>query len=245
MTQQLESSIPAEQQEQNCDDAVNILLDAINNSGTEPSTNTDASAMSIDSLADAITRLFDTILEQLIALRDERYSAAIEELDDEASTLAREYEQLEKDIKAIEATLPSRERLVQRQVDELVVNGDPAAKQKFAELAEFKRKPAVMRQRLGVIHDRFQSIASEKSNVAREVFASWYSECQLAIRAGEHGLFVTLLSGIEASMYEFQTRTGTERSGLTGGLFHQGHIIGLTADEKSAEWKAARHWYGT
>src|SRR5450759_2708950 len=129
----------------------------------------DASA-SIDSLADAITRLFDTTLERLIAVRDERYSAAIKELDDEASTLARKYEQLEKDIKAIEDVLPSKERLVQRQVDELVVNGDPAAKQKFAELAEFRRRPVAMREQLGVIHDRFQRIAREKRNVAREVF---------------------------------------------------------------------------
>jgi len=195
-------------------------------------------------MSDAIATLFSSVLNRLVALRDERYSAAIKELDDESGALAREYAQLEKDIKAIEDVLPSKERLIQRQVDELVVNGDPTAKEKFAELAEFKRKPAVMRQRLGVIHDRFQSIASEKSNVAREVFASWYSECQLAIRAGEHGLFVTLLSGIEASMYEFQTRTGTERSGLTGGLFHQGHIIGLTADGRSAEFQAGRHWYG-
>ena len=53
-------------------------------------------------MADAITKLFDTTLEQLIAVRDEHYSAAIKELDDESDALAREYAQLEKDIKAIE-----------------------------------------------------------------------------------------------------------------------------------------------
>ena len=226
MTQQLESSIPAEQQE------------------AMPSTNTDASAMSIDSLADTITKLFDDALAQLVALRDKRYADAIKELDDEANTLAREYRQLEKDIKAIEAVLPSKERLTQRQVDELVVNGDPTAKEKFAELAEFKRKPAALREQLGAIHDRFLSINQEKCVFAKQVFEDWLKVVRPVVRASEHGLLITLLGGLEESFYQFQVSTGTGTSdNRQRPLVNQGHITGLTADGRSAEYQAGRHWY--
>jgi len=198
-----------------------------------------------ETMADAITKLFDDALRQLVILLDERYSAAVKQLDDEASTLAREYEQLEKDIKAIEDVLPSKERLIQRQVDELVVNGDPAAKEKFAELAEVKRKPAVMRQRLGAIRDRFQSIDQEKCDIAKEVFEQWYSELQPVVRSAERGLLITLLSGLEQSFYEYQARTNTgTANNRQRPLLNQGHITGLTADGRSAEWEAGAHWYG-
>jgi uncharacterized protein YicC (UPF0701 family) len=207
----------------------------------------DASAMTEDTqetMANAITKLFDDALRQLVTSRDERYSDAIKELDDEASTMAREYEQLENDIKASEDVLPSKERLIQRQVDELVVNGDPAAKEKFAELAEFKRKPAVMRERLSVIQDRFQSIDQEKCDIAKRIFEEWYSELQPVVRSAEHGLLITLLNGLAESFYQYQTRTGTGTSdNRHRPLLNQGHITGLTADGRSAEYAAGRHWY--
>jgi hypothetical protein len=130
-------------------------------------------------------------------------------------------------------------------VDELVVNGDPAAKQKFVELAEFKRKPAVMRGQLGAIQDRFLSINQEKHNVAREVFASWYTQCQHVVRAAEHGLFCVLLGQLESSFYSFQDRCGM--GGVTDNrhrpLLSQNHIVNLTAPDKSPEYEAGRHWY--
>jgi hypothetical protein len=215
-------------------------------------TNADASAnataMTEDiqqTMADSISALFDRALERLIALRDERYADGIKELELEADQLSKEYAQLEEDIRGIESTLPSRERLVQRQVDELVVNGDPAAKQKFAELAEFKRKPVVMRERQGVIHDRFQSINQEKCDIAKQVFEDWLKVVRPIVRASEHGLLITLLGGLEGSFYQFQASTGTGTSdNRQRPLLNQGHFSGLTADGRSAEWQAGRHWYG-
>jgi hypothetical protein len=211
---------------------------------TMPTIDADAG---VQPLADRIKSAFDDALTELIAKRDQLYAAAIAPLEQEGNKLSKEYDELEAGIQAIEVTLPAKERVIRHEVDLLMVSGAANAKQdakaKMDELKELQHKPVVMRQRLGAIHDRFLSINQKKHNIAKEVFQEWYSECQHVIRSGEHGLFVTMLGGIEKSMYEFQTRTGTERSGVTGGLFHQGHIIGLTADEKSQEWQAARHWY--
>ena len=94
-----------------------------------PSTNadasTDATAMTeetqqtrVDAMTASIANLFDSTLKQLIALRDSRYSAGIEELEQESKRLSEEYGQLEADIASIEAILPSKERLVQHQIDD-------------------------------------------------------------------------------------------------------------------------------
>jgi anthranilate/para-aminobenzoate synthase component I len=213
---------------------------------TMPIIDADAGA-GVQPLADRIKSAFDDALAELIEKRDQLYANAIAPLEQEGNQLSKEYDELEARIRALEAILPAEERVIRHEADLLTVSGAANAKQdakaKMDELKELQHKPVVMRQRLGAIQDRFQSINQKKHNIAKEVFQEWYSECQHVIRSGEHGLFVTMLGGIEASMYEFQTRTGTERSGRTGGLFHQGHIIDLTADGKSAEWQAAHHWY--
>ena len=198
----------------------------------------DAQEMLAASIADDITKVFDSALPQLLAIRDSTYANAIEALDSEADALAKEYEQLEDRIHDIEAMLPARERVTQRAVDELLLSGaKQGAANKLAELKVFKSESGVMRERMSQIHDRFQSIDREKQGIAKQVFAEWYgSVVRPTIRAAEHGLFITLLSGVEQSLYSFRDSTGVK--------IHQGHIIGLTADEKSQEWKAARHWYG-
>jgi len=50
---------------------------------------------------------------------------------------------------------------------------------------------------------------------------------------------VTLLNGIEDSMIDYQARTGSG-----GNLVKLSHRTNLTADERSAEWKAGSRWYG-
>jgi hypothetical protein len=101
-----------------------------------------------------------------------------------------------------------------------------------------------MQERQQEIAARIEAIAREKQAIARRIFAWWYPECQAIIRAAEHGLFITLLNTIEESFSDFQTRTNTNApDGLVGGLFHKGHIAGLTADERSAEWAAGQRWY--
>ena len=235
MNQQL-SSIHEEQQEAMLSTNTDAMAPA-----TMPTIDADAG---VQPLVDRIKSAFDDALTELIAKRDQLYASAIGDLKLEANQLSKEYEQLEKDIKAIEAVLPSKERLTQRQVDELVVNGDPAAKQKFAELAEFKRKPAALREQLGAIHDRFLSINQEKCVIAKQVFEDWLKVVRPVVRASEHGLLITLLGGLEESFYQFQVSTGTGTSdNRQRPLVNQGHITGLTADGRSAEYQAGRHWY--
>ena len=127
----------------------------------DASASADASVMERDNamtediqqtMADSISALFDRTLEQLIALRDVRYADAIEELDHESEALAKEHGQLEEDIRAIEAVLPSKERLTQHEVDELLLSSKPDAKQnaatKLAEVRELRRKPV---ERSGIL----------------------------------------------------------------------------------------------
>ncbi len=200
-----------------------------------------------DSLADAITKLFDTALEQLIALRDERYADAIEDLEHEAAALAKEYGQLEADIASLEAVLPSKERLTQHQIDTLLVEGKRyEVKDKLSELAAHKHKLVAKRERQKEIKTaKLGDIDSEKQAATREVFDAWHSNVvQPTIRAAEHGLFVTLLNGLEQSLYEFQASTGTGMSdNRQRPLLHQGHITSLTADGRSPEWAAGHRWY--
>ena len=103
--------------------------------------------------------------------------------------------------------------MIRHEADLLIVSGAANAKQdakaKMDELKEIQHKPVVMRQRLGAIQDRFLSINQEKYDIAKEVFGQWYSELQPVVRSAEHGLLITLLSGLEESFYEFQASTGT------------------------------------
>jgi hypothetical protein len=193
-----------------------------------------------------MANLFDSTLKQLVAIRDSRYADAIEDLERELEALAKEHGQLEESIRAIEAVLPSKRRVTQHEADELLLSGAKQdAANKLAELAEFKRKPVVMRERLGVIHDRVQSIDDEKRAIAKQVFEDWLTKVRPVIRAAERGLFITLLQGLEQSFYQFQASTGTGTSdNRHRPLLHQGHRTGLTADGRSPEWEAGAHYYG-
>ena len=201
----------------------------------------------VESMGGAITTIFETTFSQLVALRDSHYSAGIEELEQESNRLSEEYDRLEQGIASLEAILPSEIRLNQHQVDELLVSGKPdAARDKRTELAEFKRKPIVMREQQKEIQARLEAIASEKRAIAKQVFEQWLAEVvQPVVREAERGLFITLLDRIEQSMYQYQdhTNTGTADNRQRP-LINQGHISGLTADERSAEWQSGTRRYG-
>ena len=200
-----------------------------------------------DALTDDITRLFDRTLEQLVARRDARYADAIKEFERESEALAKEYGELEVGIKDIEATLPARTRLNQHDVDVLLVSGKRyAVRDKLAEIEVVKSELAAMKERLGVIQDRFLSIDQEKQDSTRNIFELWYSKTvQPTVRAAERGLLITLLEGLSADFSQFQARTGTGMSdNKHHPLVNQGHFIGLTADGRSPEFAAGHKWYG-
>jgi hypothetical protein len=201
-------------------------------------------------MSDAIATLFSSVLNRLVALRDERYSAAIEELDNhESEALAKEYGDLEEDIRAIEATLPAKTRVTQHEIDVLSVSGAPNAQRdiaaKRAELKELQHRPPVMKQRMSEIQDCFQEINRQKRNVAKPVYEQWLKLVQPIVLAAEHGLFITLLGGLEKDLSLYQERTGTGRTGdHQGPSLHEGYLREITANERSLEWQAGRHWYG-
>jgi chromosome segregation ATPase len=199
-----------------------------------------------ESMGGAITTLFETTLSQLIALRDARYANAIEELDHESEALSREYGELQTAIHDIETILPSEERLLQHQVDELLHSGKKQdAANKLAELKEFKHKPVAMRERQSEIHARLDEIKAEKRDIAKQVFANWYAKVQPVIRASERGLFITLLEGLSKDFYQFQERVGmVTLNNRERPLLTQNHFSNLTADGRSAEWAAGHKWYG-
>lgn len=205
-----------------------------------------ASEMSLGSLADTITKLFNTTLEQLIAMRDSAYADAMAELDGASKPLVKEHALLEEGIKAIEDILPAKERLAQREIDELVVAARPKAEvqAKVAELETLKRKPTLMRGQQRIITGKLESIQAEKQAATREVFEQWLTEVRPVVRAAERGLLVVLLGGIEKSLYAFQERVGmTKLDNRTRPLVNQGTITSLTSDGRSDEYAAGRHWY--
>lgn len=196
-------------------------------------------------MAERIRVLFAETLTALLERRDAQYASAVKQLDDEASTLAGEYGELESGIKAIESVLPREERLIQHQVDELLHDGKHQdAANKRAELAALKQKVLGMKQRMSEIQDRFLSINQEKQVATREIFEQWLTEVRPVVRAAERGLLVVLLGGLEKSLYEFQSAVGmTKLDNRTRPLVSQSTIVSLTSGGQSEEFAAGRHWY--
>ena len=94
---------------------------------------------------------------------------------------------------------------------------------------------------------RLEAIASEKRDIARDIFNRWHSEvvCPV-IRTAERGLFITLLEGLSNHFDQFQDSTNTGMAdNRQRPLLTQNHIADLTAGERSAEWIAAQKWYGS
>jgi chromosome segregation ATPase len=195
-------------------------------------------------LADRIEQAYTDVLPALIAQLYQQYEGEIAPLQAKQAGLEEEYDALEQAAQKLQAILPAQERLAQAEADRLMVSGQlQEAKAKFTELQQAQQAPAAMRERQQEIRARIRALNGRKEAITKQVFERWYGECQRTIRAAERGLFLVLLNGVSEAMFQFQAHTHTERSGATGGLFHNGHIIGLTAPDKSPEYEAGRHWY--
>ena len=150
----------------------------------------------------------------------------------------------------LKLSLPSKERLTQHEVDELLLSGKPDAKQdvanKLAELKELQHQPAAMREQAKGDHCQARrAIQAEKHSITRDIFNAWHSECQYVVRSAERALFCTLLDGLQESFAQFQARVGMGTSdNRQRPLLNQGHLSNLTSDGRSAEWAAGHKWYG-
>ena len=200
----------------------------------------------VQDVAEEIGGILQAAFDVLIHRREAAFATAIEPLDAEKESLTQEHVAIEEARVNLERLLPARSRVAQSEADALLLAGKhEAAQVKLAEAEEAANAPAAMTERQREISARIEAIEREKKTIARRIFESWYADVKHIIRAAEHGLFVTLLNGVEDSMIDFRTRTGTTSpNGLTGGLFHSGHVVGLTANDRSPEWQAASRWYG-
>jgi hypothetical protein len=201
----------------------------------------------IEDVAGEITAATEEAFAWLIARRDRQYADASAPLDAEKESLLAEYGSIGEAAQNLELLLPAREREAQRQADALLLDGKhEEAQAKIAEQREAEAAPATMKARQQAISARILAIEEEKKAIAKRVFADWYGELQGIIRAAERGLFIGLLDKSRDEMYAFQTRTNTTSpNGLTGGLFHSGHVVGLTADDRSPEWVSSQRWYAS
>ncbi len=190
----------------------------------------------VEEIGGTLQAAFDLLIER----RDRQYAAAIEPLDAERDTLELESASIGEARRNLERLLPAKAREAQRAADALMVAGrHDAAQLKLTEAEEAANAPAAMTERQREISTRCEAIDREKGAIARRIFDQWFSDAQHVIRAAEHGLFVTLLNGVEDSMIDYQARTGTGET-----LIKLFHITNLTADERSAEWAAGNRWYG-
>ena len=194
-------------------------------------------------IADTLQAAFDILIER----RETAYADAIVPLNAERESLAREYTAIDEAAHNLKDILPAKRREAQRAADALLLEGKrEEAEAKVAEAQQAADAPAAMNERQREISARIEEIESEKRSIARTIFEKWLTEeVQPVVRAGEHALFITLLDGLENSLYTYQESTGTGTSGnRQRPLIHQGTIAGLTADERSPEWQAGTRWYG-
>jgi len=206
----------------------------------------DTQETEVQDLCEEIGDILQAAFDLLIGRRDRQYADAIEPLDAERDTLEQESASIGEARRNLERLLPAKAREAQRAADALLLAGKhEEATAKLTEAKDAANAPAAMTERQREISARIEAIEREKKTIARRIFETWYADAQHVIRTTEHGLFVTLLNGVEDSMIDFQTRTGTTSpNGLTGGLFHSGHVAGLTAPERSDEYRSAGRWYG-
>jgi hypothetical protein len=199
----------------------------------------------VEDLAAEIESTLARAFDVLVARRDTAFATAIEPLELEAQELARESRSISQAAQNLEKLLPAMAREAQRQADVLLLAGKrEEAQAKIAEQRQAEAAPATMKAREQAISNRIEAISEEKKEQARRIFADWYLDCQKVIRPIEHGLFVVLLDGLRESFFHFQAATDTAGDGVLNTLFKQYHIAGLTADERSEEWRLGSTWYG-
>ena len=203
----------------------------------------------VQQMADAITALFDTTLNELVVLRDSRYADAIAELEAERKDLEQERAAIDEAAadENLEMVLPAQSRQARREADELILAGDfEGARVKLETMVRAGNAPYAMDRRRDAITARLGAIDKEERDIAKQVFEKWFAEeVQPVCRASEHGLFLTLLDGLKDSFYQFQDRTNTVISNnRERPLLNQTTFCRLTADERSLEWQAGTRWYG-
>jgi hypothetical protein len=195
---------------------------------------------------DRITSAFDDALAMLIARLNRQYGETTKALDAERATLVEEYACIEQASANLKAILPAKQRLLQHEADHLLVEGkSQEAQVKLAEMQKALDASNTMSQRQGQITHRIHEIDAEKKAIARTIFNESYGQCQHIVRGAEHGLFCVLLDGLQSAFFDYQqsTDTGTADNRQRP-LIQQGHITGLTADERSIEWRSGQRWYG-
>jgi hypothetical protein len=199
----------------------------------------------IQSVVAEITGTLQAAFDILIERRDTAYAAAIAPLDAEIKALGKEHGAIREAAQGLAELLPAKARVAQAEHDRLLLAGDrQEAAKRLAEQKEAEHAAEAMRARQEQITSRIQTIEGEKQSAARRIFASWYKDCERVVRPVERGLFVVILDGLQKSFFDFQTLTNTGGDGVMNTLFNQGHIAGLTAAERSQEWRSAVQWYG-
>jgi|SRR5271157_1218565 len=201
----------------------------------------------VESLTDRINSAFDDAMAALLELRDRQYADAIAPLEAERESLGREWAGISEAKRNLEAILPAKTREAQRAADALLLKGKrAAAESRLREAQAAQAAPSQMEERLLKLSTRIAAIEAEERAIAREVFERWVAgDVPAVVRAAEHALFVVVLDGLEKSFYDYQERTGTNiATNAERPLIHLGRFSGLTANEKSPEWRASQKWYG-
>ena len=201
----------------------------------------------IQEMTDQISSIFKNTLATLIEKRDSRYAEAIAPLEAERETLTVEYNDILTAAHNLEKLLPAKAREAQRKADELLLAGkDKEAEAKLAEAEQATNAPDAMAYRRQKINDRIEAIGHEMRDAAKRIFNEDYPLAQQVVRAAECGVFCTLLDGLVASFYDFQTRTNTGPSAdqKETAMVRQFNLSNLTAPERSAEWRSSQTWYG-
>lgn len=194
----------------------------------------------VEDIAEEISGTLQGAFDILVERRDTAYADAIGGLESEAAELRKEYAAIEKAAGDLAAVLPAQAREAQRQADVLLLAGKhQEAQAKLAEQREAETAPAIMKARQRAISARLEQVAGEKQAIAKTVFEQFYLEAQQIVRAVETGFFVALLDGLERDSYDFQQRTGIP----TNPILQQNRLAGLTAPERSIEWRTGQKWY--
>jgi hypothetical protein len=193
----------------------------------------------IEDIAEEITGTLAEAFDILIARREAALATAIAPLDAEIESLTREHGAIEEAAHNLELLLPAKARIAQNEADQLTVAGkSEEAKAKLEEMRQAESAPGAMRARQSEIADRVEEIEGEKRDMARRIFRPWFTELLPVVRAAEHGLFITLLDGLEESCRQYEVQTGASMIDVLGHTF-----ASLTADEHSREWGSGQRWY--
>lgn len=196
-------------------------------------------------MSEYVGQVIDETFAALIERRDSQYAAAIAPLDAERESLSQEHADIGEAAQNLAELLPARARVAQAEHDRLLLAGDrEGAAVKLSEQKEAEHAPEAMRARQREISNRLEKITEMKRATARRIFEEWYPDCQKVVRVLERGLFIVALEALRKSFFDFQSLTDTGGDGVRNTLFHQDHIAGLTAGERSEEWQTAVRWYG-